>query len=67
VPPKDSSVLAKAICTLLKNPTLREKYGKYAREGEKNSRQKLLTERKDVLQFVIQLARQKFISVPSNL
>ena len=34
-PPKDPDALAKAINTLLKNPTLREKYGNYAKERVK--------------------------------
>ena len=32
VPPKDADALAKAINTLLDNPTLREKYGSYAKK-----------------------------------
>ena len=35
VPPKDSNALARAINTLLDNPALREKYGKYAKERVK--------------------------------
>ena len=34
-PPKDPDALAKAINTLLKNPTLRGKYGNYAKERVK--------------------------------
>ena len=32
VPPEDADALAKAINTLLDDPALREKYGKYAKE-----------------------------------
>ena len=35
VPPKDADALAKAINTLLDDPALREKYGKYAKERVK--------------------------------
>jgi len=35
VPPRDPGALARAINTLLDNPALREKYGKYAKERVK--------------------------------
>ena len=35
VPPKNPQTLAEAINTLLDNPALREKYGKYAKERVK--------------------------------
>ena len=35
VPPKDADALAEAVNTLLDDPALREKYGKYAKERVK--------------------------------